>query len=457
MANVLGAARLSRKKDESMSIEGQKERIVYYVNTPGESRRLVYIAVDEDISGAISPFERADLGPWLTDPDKIAQWDTLVVLKIDRISRSVVHFHDLVEWCDKNGKTLVSISEGVDFSTSHGRMLATVLATFAQFERERISERRREAAVTMRENGWWQGNPPPYGWKPVPTDDGNHQVLREDSDEKAIIERMANAVIAGTSRRAIGRELTAEGIPTPAGAKEWAERTITKILKSEDTHGLLDPEISAQLSENLDKTKVSWTRRGDAGMLLSVAYCPCSAPRYAKRWVDKPSGKLYEYYICAEKCGQRNIRMSVLDSIVEEMMIEDYGDLEMAIEKITPGHSRKAELAAIERKIHTIPMDAPDHDERYDALRAEWKRIKNLPNGKPDKTEPIKTGQTLAQWWPTASAQIRRELLLRYGVKMTVSMGDDGNPVVAFGEFLLHGVTQDGMLVLPKAVLEMAS
>jgi hypothetical protein len=363
-----------------------------------------------------------------------------------------------VEWCDKNGKTLVSISEGLDFSTSTGRMFATMLATFAQFERERISERRRDAAVTMRENGWWQGNPPSYGRRPVKLEGQDHWILEVDPDQRAIVERMAREVIRGKSRRAIGRGLTADGITTPNGAKEWTERTITKILKSEDV--VLDEMTRFQVLEAMDETKLPWTRRGDAGMLLNVACCPCGATLHSKRFVDKPSGKLYEYYVCAEKCGRRNIRMGILDSIVEEMMIESYGDLEMAVEQITPGHSRKSELAAIEREIRRLPMDADDYDERYAEFRADWKRIKNLPNGKPDKAEPVKIGQTLAQWWPTASPQIRRELLLRYGATLTASMGDDGNPVVTFGEFLLHGVTQQeppalwpGALVMPASIL----
>ena len=102
-------------------------------------------------------FAREGLGPWLIDPEKIAQWDVLIVAKLDRLTRSLKDFDELVEWMDKNGKVLVSASESLDLSTSTGRMFANLLAMFAQFERERIGERRREAGVKMRENGWWQG------------------------------------------------------------------------------------------------------------------------------------------------------------------------------------------------------------------------------------------------------------------------------------------------------------
>lgn len=453
MDRTLGAARLSRKKDESTSIERQIEQITLTAQIRGD--KLIHITEDSDISGSISPFAREGLGPWLIDPEKISQWDTLVVAKLDRLTRSLKDFDELVEWLDANDKTLVSVSESLDLSTSTGRMFANLLAMFAQFERERIGERRREAGVKMRENGWWQGGQPPYGRRPVKVD--SHWELEDDPAQKGIIERMARGIIGGKSRRQIGRDLTTDGIPTPKNAKEWGERTITKILRSEDTAGLLDPDIHSRMIEALDGTKTSWTKRGDAAMLLNVSSCPCGQPHYARRWQHKTSGKVYQYYGCAAKCGQRNIRMDVLDSVVEGMMIEYYGDLQMAIEQPTRGYSRKAELTAIERKIHMLPMDAEDYDERYEELRAEWKSINSRKNGKSDKAEPIRTGQTLAEWWPTASPQIRRELLLRYGVKLTAAMDDNGTPNVAFGEFLLHGVTEDGLLVLPKAVLEPAN
>jgi site-specific DNA recombinase len=447
---ALGARRLSRKTDESTSIERQGEQIDLSARIRGD--HLVYMTEDTDVSGSISPFERADLGPWLTDPDLIAEWDVLIVAKLDRLTRSLKHFDELIAWLDQHGKTLVSVSESLDLSTSIGRMFANLLAMFAQFERERIGERRREAGVTLRENGWWQGGQARYGYKPVKVD--NHWVLQVDTDARAIVERMAAGVISGKSRRAIGRELTTDGIPTPAGGKEWGERTITKILTSE--YVVLDPITRQQVLEALDKTKVSWTRRGDAAMLLNIANCPCGQPLYARRWKHNKSGKVYEYYGCAEKCGQKSIRMDALESVVGEMMVADeygYGDLDLATEEVTPGYSHKAAITAIEREIHTLDMDAEDYEERRAELMAERKRLKGLNGSQPDRTEPVRINQTLAAWWPTAAPEARRELMLANGISLEARMGDDGQPVVTFGEFLLSGVTREGLLILPASAL----
>ena len=117
---LLGAVRLSRDTDETTSPERQDDAITYTTKARGD--RLIHIVHDLDVSGAISPFERAELGPWLTDPDKIAQWDGLIVAKIDRLSRSLLDFQVLLKWCDAHDKTVISIGEGFDLKAPVGRL-----------------------------------------------------------------------------------------------------------------------------------------------------------------------------------------------------------------------------------------------------------------------------------------------------------------------------------------------
>jgi len=426
VARVLGGARLSRKTDESTSIERQREQITLTAQVRGDT--LVHIAEDSDISGAISPFAREGLGPWLIDPKKIAQWDVLVVAKLDRLTRSLKDFDELVEWMDKNGKVLVSVSESLDLSTSTGRMFANLLAMFAQFERERIGERRREAGIKMRENGWWQGGQPPYGFVPVKVD--SHWELREDPTQSGIVYRMAREVIQGKARRAIGRGLTADGIPTPKNAKEWGERTITKILTAEAS--VLDEETQAQVIEALGKTTVPWTKRGDEAMLLNVAYCPCGEPYYARRWVHKPSGKLYEYYGCAVKCGERNIPMPELDQAVEDAVLEAFSWVPMVSKNVTAGKSYSREIATIERKIRALDLD--DEEQRV-TLMAERARLISLAKKgtEADRTDYTPTGQTVADYWPTLDAATRRQFLLENKMRVTASRDADKSLSVVIG------------------------
>jgi DNA invertase Pin-like site-specific DNA recombinase len=426
MSRALGGARLSRKTDESTSLERQTEQITLTAKVRGDE--LIHITEDSDVSGAISPFAREDLGPWLIDPEKIAQWDVLIVAKLDRLTRSLKDFDELVEWMDKNGKVLVSVSESLDLSTSTGRMFANLLAMFAQFERERIGERRREAGIKMRENGWWQGGQATYGFVPVKVD--SHWELREDPTQSGIVYRMARGVIQGKARRAIGRDLTADGIPTPKNAKEWGERTITKILTADVS--VLDEETKTQVIEALGKTKIPWTKRGDEAMLLNVAYCPCGEPLYARRWVHGSSGKLYEYYGCAVKCGKRNIPMSELEQAVEDSVLESYSWVPMLTKNVTAGKSYTREIAVIERKIRTLDLD--DEEQRV-TLMAERARLIDLAKKgtKADQTDYTPTGQTVAEYWPTLDAQAKRQFLLANKLRVTAIREADRSVSVVIG------------------------
>ena len=80
---ILGSARLSHDTDESTSIARQREQVDLTCKARGDT--LVHVTEDTDVSGAVAPADREGLGPWLTDPARIAQWDGLMVAKLDRL------------------------------------------------------------------------------------------------------------------------------------------------------------------------------------------------------------------------------------------------------------------------------------------------------------------------------------------------------------------------------------
>ena len=70
--------------------------------------------------------------------------DVICVYKIDRLSRSLHDFADMLDFFDKKGVDFVSVTQDINTSTSAGRMMLNILITFAQYEREIIAERIRD-------------------------------------------------------------------------------------------------------------------------------------------------------------------------------------------------------------------------------------------------------------------------------------------------------------------------
>ena len=81
---VLAAVRQSKTRDRAMSPEVQEKSLRGWAATNGA--QVVKITRDLSTSGGLSCFKRKGLGPWLTEPDKIDAWDTLVCTKLDRAS-----------------------------------------------------------------------------------------------------------------------------------------------------------------------------------------------------------------------------------------------------------------------------------------------------------------------------------------------------------------------------------
>jgi hypothetical protein len=76
--------------------------------------------------------------------------DVIVVYKIDRLSRSMLDFLNLVELFERHGVTFVSVTQSFNTKDAMGRMALNILVTFAQFERELIGERIRDKVAASR-------------------------------------------------------------------------------------------------------------------------------------------------------------------------------------------------------------------------------------------------------------------------------------------------------------------
>ena len=111
--------------------------------------------------------ERPALKRLLADV-KAGTVNCVVVYKVDRLSRSLLDFSRIMEVLDKQGATFVSVTQQFNTTSSMGRLTLNVLLSFAQFEREMISERTRDKMRAARRKGKWVGGSPVMGYDVVP-------------------------------------------------------------------------------------------------------------------------------------------------------------------------------------------------------------------------------------------------------------------------------------------------
>jgi site-specific DNA recombinase len=90
--------------------------------------------------------------------------DTIIVYKVDRLTRSLADFAKIVDALDKQGVSFVSVTQQFNTTTSMGRLTLNVLLSFAQFEREVTGERIRDKFAASKQKGMWMGGPIPLGY-----------------------------------------------------------------------------------------------------------------------------------------------------------------------------------------------------------------------------------------------------------------------------------------------------
>lgn len=93
--------------------------------------------------------------------------DVIIVYKVDRLTRALSDFAKIVDILDEAGASFVSITQAFNTTTSMGRLTLNVLLSFAQFEREVISERVRDKVAASKKKGMWMGGPVALGYDVV--------------------------------------------------------------------------------------------------------------------------------------------------------------------------------------------------------------------------------------------------------------------------------------------------
>jgi site-specific DNA recombinase len=151
-------------EQEFNSLDNQREASEAYIKSQAhEGWRLMRDRYDDGgFSGG--SMERPALKK-LLDAVRARRIDVIVVYKVDRLTRSLADFVELVELFDEHQVSFVSVTQSFNTTTSMGRLTLNVLLSFAQFEREVTGERIRDKIAASKRKGIWMGGVVPLGYR----------------------------------------------------------------------------------------------------------------------------------------------------------------------------------------------------------------------------------------------------------------------------------------------------
>jgi site-specific DNA recombinase len=141
---------------EFNSLDAQREAAEAYILSQKHDGWTLVQTQYSDGGYTGANIERPGVRQLLADieADKV---DCVVVYKVDRLSRSLIDFSKMMELFEKRGVCFVSVTQQFNTNSSLGRLTLNILLSFAQFEREIISERTRDKQVAARKKGKWTG------------------------------------------------------------------------------------------------------------------------------------------------------------------------------------------------------------------------------------------------------------------------------------------------------------
>lgn len=208
--------------EEGVSLAAQEEKVRMYarlydlelrevITDPGVSAKTL------DRPGLVRALAMLDSG----------EAEALVVVKLDRLTRSVVDLGRLLDgyFGRPDGPALMVVQEQVDTRSASGRLVLNVLMSVAQWEREAIGERTSTALRHKASRGEFTGGRAPFGWEVGPC---GVKLKPAETEQKAIAEAI-RLRDEGMSLRAVGAELDLLGFNTRSG-RPWQASGVKRLL-----------------------------------------------------------------------------------------------------------------------------------------------------------------------------------------------------------------------------------
>ncbi len=276
--------------------------------------------------------------------------DTVVVYKVDRLSRSLLDFARMMQVFEQQSVAFVSVTQSFNTSDSMGRLMLNVLLSFAQFEREIISERTRDKMAAARRKGKWVGGRPILGYDIEP----NGFRLMVNKQEAQRVREIFALYLKHESLIPTVRVLNERGWLT----KQWTSRkgkslggrpfekgslyalltnvAYTGKVKFKDDiyegehEGIIDAEVwqkAQHLLTRNGRTGGSIVRNKYGAILKGLVHCTACQRTMGHTYSSTKGRVAYRYYVCNgaakrgwDSCPSKSIPAGEIERIVVEQV-----------------------------------------------------------------------------------------------------------------------------------------
>ncbi|MYS37907.1 DNA invertase Pin-like site-specific DNA recombinase [Streptomyces sp. KhCrAH-43] len=419
--------RLSRESDDSASLETQRAACRRWLEANGHDPAGAVEYVDSNVSGAKPIEAREGLGTLMdARPGVVVAW------KLDRFARSVSEFLRLVAWAESRGTRLATSDNAVNTTTPTGRMVATVLASLAEWERSMISDRITDGHATRRAQGRWGAGRAPFGYRIVRRDGAAYLEVEPEQASKVhagIRELLNGGTVAGTARtvglsepqwRRMLKAPTFRGQRNHKGTLVVAADGVTPVQFAE-------PIISAAELLAVRQRMLDLATGAERAPRQATPRCSemSSCYRCGGRLNGGTSDKGVPLYRC--KGGHVTIYQETLDGRVEGEFLKVFGRFAEVDIHLEGGNDLSAEMIEAREQAARIgaqmatagPLMLATYEEMSAKLEAAYAAL--LAAHDPEVREvETPTGRTMGDAWTAADEPGRTRLLRAMGLRVVL-------------------------------------
>ncbi len=318
-ALYLRVSTFEQTKENHYGLKIQREKGEAYCKFREYSLDEKHIYSDKGFSGSLSVEKRPALSQLFEDA-KDKEFDVIVVYKIDRMARNLRVFKNTLYDLEKLKIKFQSITESFDTSTPFGRASMNLMSTFAELERDVITERMQNGRRSAAKDGKWVWGPPPYGYKLNPKTKKLEEVKKESKWVKKFFKWVIEEQLPLAT---IQKRANETGVPCYGKRKRkkkelegfWHRKTLCKILTNPIYTGTAyfyrfkkEKSLTSLIDKDLQYDEENWITMKVPRIVTEKRFEMCKQQLVRNREMAKRNLKnsyLFNKLVYCGKCGKK--------------------------------------------------------------------------------------------------------------------------------------------------------